>query len=86
MISECKFQTMKCPNKSCDQTLLKKDLNSNLIQCIYDVNIITINCNFSKKELKKIDVEFHFEICPEVIKECDKKCGKKIKRKNIELH
>ena len=86
MISECKFQTMKCPNKGCNQTLLKKDLNSHLIQCIYDVNIITINCNFCKKELKKIDVESHFEICPEVIKECDKKCGKKIKRKNIELH
>ena len=86
LINECKFQVMKCPNKGCEMILLKKDLNSHLVQCLYDSDILKINCNFCKNEIKKIDIENHFEICPEVIIECDKKCGKKIKRKDIKSH
>ena len=53
IINECKFQEMKCPNKGCEMILIKKDLNSHLIQCIYDDSILKINCNFCKNEIKK---------------------------------
>ena len=83
---ECQYQPIKCPNKGCHLILLKKDLNSHLMQCLFDETYIKINCNFCKNEIKKNDIENHITNCPEVIINCEKNCGTKIKRKDLEYH
>ena len=84
--SECEYQAIKCPNKGCELILLKKDLNSHLVRCLFDETFIKISCNFCKKEIKKNEIENHIINCPEVIINCEKNCGNKIKRKDLEYH
>ena len=85
MKKECKYQPVKCPNKECKLILLRKELNYHLIHCYYDESI-KIKCNFCKKEIRKRNIEEHFEECPEILIDCDKNCGKKIKRKDLVQH
>ena len=82
---ECKYQPVKCPNKECKLIVLRKDLKYHLINCYYDESI-KIKCNFCKEEIRKRNIEEHFEKCPEILIDCDKNCGKKIKRKDLVQH
>ena len=86
IIKDCKYQPVKCPNIGCNLILIKKDLNSHLVQCVFDETIFKIKCNFCEKEIRKNNIENHFEECPEMMIECDKKCGHKTKRKDLENH
>ena len=83
---ECKYQPIKCPNKGCNFILLRKELNTHLTQCIYDETLLLIKCRFCQEEIKKKDIETHFEQCPDMLIDCDKNCGNKIKRKSLEDH
>jgi hypothetical protein len=80
---ECNYQNVKC--SECKLTLLRKDLNSHLFKCNYDKNIKII-CKFCNEEIKNEKIEEHFEKCPEIFEDCDKNCGKKIKRKDLFNH
>ena len=80
---ECNYQKIKC--SECKLTLLRKDLNSHLFKCNYDKNIKKI-CKFCNEEIKNGKIEEHFEKCPEMFEDCDKNCGKKMKRKDLSNH
>ena len=80
---ECKYQTIKCPNKDCSFFVLRKDLFSHLLQC--DYNEPFIKCRICDKPIKRKEIESHLEICPEMLIDCDK-CGKKIKRQLLDYH
>ena len=86
MISECEYLSIKCPNKGCNLIILKKELKSHLINCVFDETILKINCNFCNIGIKKKEIEEHFEICPEMMVDCENNCGKKIKRKDLNNH
>ena len=84
--NDCLFIEIKCPNNDCDKIILKKDLNEHLAQCDYIEKIIQLKCKFCNKIFDINDISKHFKVCSEIIIECEKGCGKKMKRKEIEEH
>ena len=85
-LNECLYETIKCPNNECNKTILKKNLNSHLIECEYTNIIIKAKCNYCKKDFNIQNISEHLKKCPELIIDCEKGCGKKIKIKNLEEH
>ena len=85
-LNECLYEAIKCPNKECNQKILKKNLNSHLIECEYTNIIIKAKCNYCKKDFNIQNISEHLKKCPELIVDCEKGCGKKIKIKNLEEH
>ena len=83
---ECLYQLLNCPNKYCNKKIIKKDLNSHLIQCDYLDKIIKVKCNYCNDEFNIKNISEHFEKCNELVIECENFCGKKLKRKNMEIH
>ena len=84
--NECLYQKIKCPNNGCDKTILKKELNSHLINCDYIKKIIKVKCNYCNGEFNIDNLGKHIKECPELIIECNNGCGEKVKKKDLEEH
>ena len=84
--NDCLFEEIKCPNSDCNKKIFRKDLNSHLAQCEYIEKVINLRCQFCKRVFDINEFSNHFKKCPEMVINCEKGCGKKIKRKELEEH
>ncbi|XP_037353235.1 TNF receptor-associated factor 5 [Talpa occidentalis] len=83
-LQQCSFQAVPCPNDSCREPVLRKDLTEHLsAHCQYREE----KCLYCKKDVTVINLQSHEEnLCPEYPVSCPNKCLQVIPRTEVEQH
>ncbi|XP_004699923.1 TNF receptor-associated factor 5 [Echinops telfairi] len=81
---QCSFQAVPCPNESCQEPILRRDLNEHLnAYCQFR----EANCLYCKKRVVVINLQNHEEnVCPEYPVSCPNKCLQILSRTQVVQH
>jgi len=81
-IKVCLYEMIKCPNKQCKYTTLRKDLDKHKEECLFE----SIKCHLCSQLVIRKELTFHIAvICPVIDITCEY-CKNNIKRGDIENH
>ncbi|XP_047143195.1 TNF receptor-associated factor 5 isoform X2 [Hydra vulgaris] len=76
-LGSCEYQTLKCLNKPCSSSLLRKKLNEHMEKhCIYRL----VTCHHCKQKIIFSEMQIHEENCECLPLCCVNQCGMKIMR------
>ncbi|XP_047143198.1 TNF receptor-associated factor 6-A isoform X5 [Hydra vulgaris] len=82
-LGSCEYQTLKCLNKPCSSSLLRKKLNEHMEKhCIYRL----VTCHHCKQKIIFSEMQIHEENCECLPLCCVNQCGMKIMRNEMSSH
>jgi len=79
---ECLKQDVKCKNTGCSFISAKENISNHYENCEYRV----LNCEHCLNLFPFNELEIHFLNCPNILVDCEKKCGRKVERKFLDSH
>jgi TRAF-type zinc finger/Zinc finger, C3HC4 type (RING finger) len=79
---ECPNILLSCKFENCKQCYLRSEKESHTANCDFRL----VQCEFCKESIAFVELNKHYDVCPNVKVECTQICGLQIKRSDIEKH